>query len=61
MQVTGYSNAEEDASGRAGEVPFSVEDKILAAGGEYIRGSRTEGPFASKAGLIITGIMLIYI
>jgi hypothetical protein len=60
MQVTGYSNVEEEASGRAEDVPFSVEDKILAAGGEYTRGSRNEGPFANKAGLIITGRMLCY-
>ncbi len=28
VQVTGYSNAEEELSGHASEVPFSVEDRI---------------------------------
>ena len=27
----------------------------MQAGGEYTRGSRNEGPFANRAGLIITG------
>ena len=30
MQVTGYSNVEEEMSGHASEVPFSVEDRIAA-------------------------------
>lgn len=30
MQVTGYSNAEEVASGKADDVSFSIEDKIAA-------------------------------
>ena len=28
VQVTGYSNIEEELSGHASEVPFSVEDRI---------------------------------
>ncbi|CAK0785044.1 hypothetical protein CVIRNUC_008249 [Coccomyxa viridis] len=54
-QVTGYSNAEAEASGFGADHPFPLEDKIEAAGGEYTRGSRNEGPFANRAGLIITG------
>ncbi len=30
MQVTGYSNAEEAASGKSDDVSFSIEDKIAA-------------------------------
>ena len=30
MQVTGYSNAEEVASGNADDVSFFIEDKIAA-------------------------------
>ncbi|CAL5229015.1 g12259 [Coccomyxa viridis] len=54
-QVTGYSNVEEELSGHASEVPFSVEDRIEKVGGEYTRGNRNEGSYANKAGLIITG------
>ena len=30
VQVTGYSNVEEELSGHASEVPFSVEDRIAS-------------------------------
>ncbi|CAL8466576.1 g6112 [Coccomyxa elongata] len=54
-QVTGLSNSEEDASGRATLVPFLLEDKLREVGGIYVRGPRDLGPYAIRAGQIITG------
>ncbi|BDA41140.1 Glyoxalase 3 at C-terminar half [Coccomyxa sp. Obi] len=54
-QVTGLSNSEEDATGRATLVPFLLEDKLREVGGNYVRGPRDLGPYAIRAGQIITG------
>ena len=34
-QVTGFSNTEEDAVGKAQYVPFLLEDKLKELGGKY--------------------------
>jgi len=53
-QVTGFSNSEEDATGRAAAVPFRVEDMLRHLGGEYSRADDGQ-PHVAVDGRLVTG------
>lgn len=46
VQVTGFSNTEEEAVGKTADVPFLLEDKLKEKGGKY---SKAEADWASYA------------
>ena len=52
--VTGFSNAEEQAAGLTGTVPFLVEDMLKDKGGDYLSGPDWQSHVVSD-GLLITG------
>lgn len=52
--VTGFSNAEEDAVGLSAIVPYLLEDELKARGGIYQSGDMWH-PFVIEDGLLITG------
>lgn len=53
-KVTGFTNAEEAAVGLTDIVPFLVEDMLVAAGAEYVKGPDWK-PFVVTDGLLVTG------
>lgn len=53
-EVTGFSNAEEDAVQLTTIVPFLLEDELKKLGGFYSKGANWH-PYALKDGLLITG------
>ncbi|NLR77547.1 type 1 glutamine amidotransferase domain-containing protein [Chitinophaga eiseniae] len=53
-EVTGFSNAEEDAVQLTTIVPFLLEDELKKLGGFYSNGPNWH-PYALKDGLLITG------
>lgn len=53
-EVTGFSNAEEEAVGLTDEMPFLLEDKIVELGGKYVRVKNFE-PNVIVDGNLITG------
>ena len=53
-KVTGYANSEEIAGKTKKFIPFSLEDMLLKAGANYIKGPDWQ-PFAINDGLLITG------
>lgn len=53
-RVTGFSNAEEEAGGLAGELPFLVENLLRDQGGAYSLAAPWQ-PHALIDGLIVTG------
>ena len=55
-QVTGFSNAEEDAAGKKKWMPFLVEDALNeASGGKYVKADEPWGVKVVTDGNIITG------
>lgn len=54
LNVTGFSNTEEDAVALSDVVPFLLEDELKAKGGLYHKGDDWSS-FALEDGLIITG------
>jgi len=58
QQVTGFSNAEEDASGKSKYMPFMLEDELnKASGGHYVKAAANWGEkvVVSGGGRLITG------
>jgi len=53
-KVTGFSNSEEAAAGLTDVVPYSLEDQLIAKGGEYQKAEDWHS-LAVVDGLIITG------
>lgn len=53
-RVTGFSNAEEDAVGLTGVVPFLVEDMLKAHGGNYAKTADWQSHVETD-GLLVTG------
>ncbi|OTB07657.1 hypothetical protein M426DRAFT_242150 [Hypoxylon sp. CI-4A] len=53
--VTGFSNAEEEADGIAKYMPFMLEDKIIANGANYHKASVLWAPTVCVSGQLITG------
>ena len=53
-RVTGFSNAEEQAVGLEGVVPFLVQDVLIANGGRYEKGEDWAS-FVLADGLLVTG------
>ncbi|MGH8191217.1 MAG: type 1 glutamine amidotransferase domain-containing protein [Rhodanobacteraceae bacterium] len=51
-EVTGFSNAEEQAAGLADEVPFRVEDMLKEIGGEYSKADNGQSHVVSSRNLI---------
>ncbi|WP_414448647.1 type 1 glutamine amidotransferase domain-containing protein [Burkholderia sp. 22PA0099] len=54
LQVTGFTNTEEDGVGLTDVVPFLVEDMLKANGGVYSKGADW-GSYVVADGLLITG------
>ena len=54
-QVTGFSNAEEDAVGLTDVVPFLVEDMLQQNGGSYSKADADWASHVVSDGLLITG------
>ncbi|TEB30212.1 class I glutamine amidotransferase-like protein [Coprinellus micaceus] len=52
---TGFSNNEEEIVGMVQEIPFLLEDKIKALGGQYEKASDPWGPKVVVDGKLITG------
>lgn len=55
VQVTGFSNAEEEAVGKTAIVPFLLEDRLKELGGEYSKGEALWGAYAVSDERLITG------
>ena len=55
MQVTGFSNTEEEAVGKTAAVPFLLEDKLKELGGEYSKGAEDWGVYTVSDQRLITG------
>ena len=53
-QVTGFTNAEEEASGLTEVVPFLVQDQLAASGGVYSKVANWQ-PYVVTDGALITG------
>ncbi|MEO7853781.1 MAG: type 1 glutamine amidotransferase domain-containing protein [Rubrivivax sp.] len=53
-KVTGFTNAEEEASGLTEVVPFLVQDQLAAHGGEYSKAANWQ-PHVMTDGALITG------
>lgn len=53
-QVTGFTNTEENTAGLSDVVPFLLEDELIKAGANYLKGPNFE-PFAVQDGNLITG------
>jgi len=56
--VTGFSNAEEVASGMVEAMPFSLEDAIVKAGGKFVKAAEPWGAkvvVSGEGGRLITG------
>lgn len=53
-EVTGFSNAEEDAVGLTHVVPLLLEDAIITRGGRYSKGDDWQ-PYTCEDGNLITG------
>jgi putative intracellular protease/amidase len=54
LQVTGFTNTEEEGVGLTQVVPFLVEDELKANGGQYSKGPDW-GSYVVRDGLLITG------
>ncbi len=54
LQVTGFTNTEEEGVGLTQVVPFLVEDELKANGGHYSKGPDW-GSYVVRDGLLITG------
>lgn len=54
-QVTGFSNAEEDAVQLSAAMPFMLEDAIKAAGATYVKADEPWGEKVVTDGLVISG------
>ena len=54
LQVTGFTNTEEEGVGLTQVVPFLVEDELKAKGGNYSKGPDW-GSYVVRDGLLITG------
>jgi putative intracellular protease/amidase len=54
LDVTGFTNTEEEGVGLTDVVPFLVEDMLKEQGGHYTKGDDW-GPFVVRDGLLITG------
>ncbi|KAI1087005.1 DJ-1/PfpI family protein [Rostrohypoxylon terebratum] len=56
-EATGFSNAEEEAVGMTAHMPFSLEDRIKAAGATYKKAEEPFGPLVlvQDGGKFITG------
>ena len=54
LQVTGFTNTEEEGVGLTQVVPFLVEDELKANGGSYSKGPDW-GSYVVRDGLLITG------
>jgi len=54
LQVTGFTNTEEEGVGLTQVVPFLVEDELKAKGGHYSKGPDW-GSYVVRDGLLITG------
>ncbi len=54
LQVTGFTNTEEEGVGLTQVVPFLVEDELKANGGQYSKGPDW-GAYVVRDGLLITG------
>ena len=53
-KVTGFSNTEEEATGKAPHCPYLLEDSLKAAGGEYSKGADW-GEFVVVEERLVTG------
>lgn len=53
-KITAFSDREEQAAGLTAEVPFSVQQKLTALGGQYSQGANFK-PYAVVDGNLITG------
>jgi len=53
-KLTAFSDSEEKAAGLQAEVPFSVQQRLVALGGEYTQGPDF-APYALTDGTLITG------
>jgi len=54
-QVTGFSNAEEDAVQLTDAMPFSLEDRIKKVGGDFVKAAEPWGVKVASDGKVITG------
>ena len=54
-EVTGFSNAEEEAVGLADTVPFLLEDELKGRGGSYSKADRDFAPHVVVDGNLVTG------
>lgn len=54
-QVTGFSNNEEEQVGKVKDVPWLLEDKLIALGGKYSKAEQAWGPKVLVDGKLITG------
>ncbi|KAI1802401.1 ThiJ/PfpI family protein [Daldinia bambusicola] len=54
-EVSGFSNAEEDAAGMTKHMPFLLEDKIKEGGAIFQKASEPWAPTVRVAGKLITG------
>lgn len=55
VQVTGFSNSEEEAVGKTAIVPFLLEDKLKELGGEYSKAEADWTPYAVTDQRLVTG------
>jgi len=53
--VTGYATVEEYAIGRAGDIPFRLQDELTARGGRYRRTAVPFAPHVERGDGLITG------
>ncbi|PPQ79551.1 hypothetical protein CVT25_003433 [Psilocybe cyanescens] len=53
--VTGLSNVEEEMIDGVGDVPFSLEDKIVELGATYVKADKPFGEKVAVSGKLITG------
>lgn len=53
-QVAGFSNAEEEAAGLTGVVPYLLQDELVKSGADYLEGQMFES-FVVQDGRLITG------
>ena len=42
-QVAGFSNAEEEAAGPTGVVPYLLQDELVKSGADYLEGQMFDG------------------
>lgn len=55
LEVTGFSNAEEEAVGLADAVPFLLEDELKGRGGDYSKANEDFAPHVVVDGNLVTG------